>query len=58
MKIKIRDIKFQDIKKYWNQLFNINESLLILITTDKEKFNYAKSTIPDNILDIELEIKQ
>ena len=56
MKKKIIDLTLNDAKKCWNKLFTINEALMILFMakTDKQ-FNYAKSTIPKDILDIEVE---
>ena len=56
MKKKIRDLTLNDMPKCWNKLFAINEALMILFMakTDKQ-FNYAKSTIPNDILDIEVE---
>lgn len=56
MKKKIRDLTLNDMPKCWNKLFKINEALMILfLSKTDEQFNYAKSTIPDDILDIEVE---
>lgn len=56
MKKKIRDLTLNDMPKCWNKLFEINEALMILfMAKTEEQFNYSKSTIPDSILDIEVE---
>lgn len=57
MKKRIRDITLADMPKCWVKLFRINEAFMILFTNDKEKFDYAKSTIPDEFLDIEIELE-
>ena len=56
MKKKIRDLTLNDTPKCWDKLFKINEALMILfMAKSEEQFNYAKSTIPNDILDIEVE---
>ena len=57
MKKKIRDLTLNDVKKCWNKLFTINEALMCLfMAKTDEEFNYAKNTIPNYVLDIEVEI--
>lgn len=57
MKKKIRDITIEDMPKCWAKLFLINAGFMVLFTFDKDKFDYAKSTIPDEFLDMEIDLE-
>lgn len=56
MRKKIRDLTLDDMPKCWNKLFEINEALMCMfMAKTEEEFNYIKSSVPDDILDIEIE---
>ena len=56
MKKKIRDLTFADMPKCWDKLFKINNALMCMfIAKTEEHFEFAKKSVPDDILDIEIE---
>ena len=56
MKKKIRDLTLEDMPKCWHILFDINNALMCMFTSKtEEQFNFVKSSVPDDILDIEIE---
>ena len=56
MKKKIKDLSLKDMPKCWTDLFDINPVLMCLFTTDENKFEYMKSTLPDDIANMEVEV--
>ena len=56
MKKKIKDLNVEDVPKCWSELFVINHSLMVLFTENKELFENAKTTIPNNLLELEVEV--
>lgn len=58
MKKKIKDLTIKDIPKCWGKLFDINNAFMILFTEDEEKFNRAKSTLSEDMLNIEVGVEE
>lgn len=58
MKKKIRNLTTKDMPKCWDKIFKMNKALMILFTEDEDKFNRAKNTIPEEILDQEIEVEE
>ena len=58
MKKKIRDLTVKDMPKCWSTLFNISPAFMCLFTEDEERFNIAKSSIPKEMLDREIEVEE
>lgn len=56
MKKKIKDLTLDDMPAVWNILFEMNPAFMCLFTMDKDMFEKAKSTIPNDILEQEVEI--
>ncbi len=57
MKKKIKDLTLEDMPQCWNILYNINSALVVLFTEDEKRFNYAKSTLPEDIANTEIEVE-
>lgn len=57
MKKKIKDLTLDDMQKVWDVLFEMNPAFMCLFTMDKDRFEKAKSTIPNDILEQEVEIR-
>ena len=58
MKKKIGDLTIKDMPKCWKTLFNISLAFMCLFTEDEENFNIAKSSIPKEILNKEIEVEE
>lgn len=58
MKKKIKDLTLEDMPKVWDRLFSINPAFMCLFTMDKDKFEKAKSSIPNEYLEKEVEIDE
>ena len=58
MKKKIRDLTLDDMPKVWSTLFKMNPAFMCLFTMDKDRFEKAKSSIPNDILEQEVEVDE
>lgn len=58
MKKRIKDITLSDMPKCWDKLYEISPAFAIIFTNDKDEFDYAKSTIPNDFLDMEIELEE
>lgn len=57
MKKKIKELTNEDIPKCWDKLFSLKEGLVVLFAKDLENFDSAKSTLPDSLLEEEVDVE-
>ncbi|MDE7406463.1 MAG: hypothetical protein K2M89_06295 [Clostridiales bacterium] len=53
---KIKDLTLNDMPKCWDKLYHINPAFMCMFTDDEERFNYAKSTLPEDVGNMEIEV--
>lgn len=58
MKKKIKDLNVEDIPKCWSQLFSLNDGLVVLFVKNLERFDEAKKTLPNDLLEEEVEVDE
>ncbi len=58
MKKKIKDLTLDDMPHVWSVLFEMNPAFMCLFTMDKDRFEKAKRTIPNHILEQEVEVNE
>lgn len=58
MKKKIKDLTVKDIPNCWSKLFSMNPAFMCLFTEDEKAFNNAKATIPNDLLEKEVEVDE
>lgn len=53
---KIKDLTLADMPKCWDKLYEINPALMCLFTEDEKRFNFAKSTLPEDVANMDIEV--